>query len=983
MYFFQKGNIKRAYAFYSIIVTRKNAFATLLLALEETNQSGALEILKENENVTQNRSLPKDFSEVPSYVTSFLSNKEQHVLVVISIDTKLTLKRITQTVSSWQQFNSYNEICENFPAFDKSSNDFLCVHECKENFWDIFSALKRIKTKFVIIINKLNANDDFEGKLADRNACIEHDEIKIKDFTPKFRYHIVGNVQKYLRLSTYNINQALQKVDSSTLVQFINGESPVLFKDFVPKRPANYFARSVMCRQTKNKQNCDGNQDCPASSQYVIKEEDFINDMTSFNVDEIHHVCLSDTPGMGKSMLLANIARRLSSNRLYGFVTFVTLSNLIPVIKKELKETNNREEAIFSGFCEYACTSVGSIFVKINQSFLTEILLDGFDELNHDDEELGYECLKTIKHLFPNARLWVTTRPHKSQKLEQELNVQVYNIQAFCESDQIEFLASYWCTNCASLNEKELKSFAKLCLSDIKSIIRAQEQDIAGILLQCWLIAVWFQDEAKEFSSSGPHTDGSNLRKGVKHMIELYQNLVEKKFDIFFTQYQSSNIKTVYPPILEKSFFAYNAPTNYEDFAFNFFCKWYYREKTAPLTRKDLTNLHIYNSLKIVSQNLAKILEPNLHLTGILQENVIVNCGLMELKMSTLTFVHRTFADYFLAILFIECVENKYNDDIRSLVTTELLRTQKKIINLRKMEVDSCEFKHEVVCYFVDAMLKTKLESSKKLCIVSQCDPQDLRNIAKSCASGDFKNMFCSIFSANKSSKDIFDNQLAKELMVISVFGGCSKMFTEIRNLNCFIGAKLADTNNCDYSLLHSAVFGSEYETIENLWTHEDFSDLVKNDETRFKHLLHMCLSDTIDVNDKVLNEKIKILSYLSTIADYLLLSKNENDQIILQRDDVHIILLKEFINILSSREASLERFFNMNHVLPTDILYMFSECVILPPTQIITCRKYLFSNYDCTTVKHSVKLISKLNKDFNNDKNLQSMHLDDFEYVY
>ncbi|CAL8132381.1 unnamed protein product [Orchesella dallaii] len=202
----------------------------------------------------------------------------------------------------------------------------------------------------------------------------------------------------------------------------------------------------------KSKGNLSSLQDHVDKHQKEFTEDDFLSHINSQSIIDksLAPVCISDSPGMGKSILLANIGRKLKETG--QSVIFVVIEEFITKLKTALQENNVMDAMIrVLGSITFGhennsklSTALLKLLLLSGEGKKFELLFDGLDELNPKDFELAYKCLKLMAKTFKSGRLWVTTRLHLLAELENNLEVLGYNITPFDEEDQVNFFVSYW-----------------------------------------------------------------------------------------------------------------------------------------------------------------------------------------------------------------------------------------------------------------------------------------------------------------------------------------------------------------------------------------------------------------------------------------------------------------------------------------------------------------------------------------------------------
>ncbi|CAL8136610.1 unnamed protein product [Orchesella dallaii] len=253
-------------------------------------------------------------------------------------------------------------------------------------------------------------------------------------------------------------------------------------------------------------------------------------------------ICICDTPGMGKSILLANLARSIRKTHPNRCVLFIVLTEFMELIQ-ELRSKKNVREFDVSILLEalsliVSSNEFGKQYFKENANQEIEIFYDGLDEVPQEKINVAIMYLKLIPSALKAARIFITARPHLRPLLEEELNTFGYTMEPFDCEDQKKFLTDIWShtrmVTKQRINE-ELHLFAEVCISKLKSTLGTKEWDIAGIPLQCLLVAEVFRE--KGYFYADPENKITNkkceMEVNIKSITELYQRLFDKKIDKF------------------------------------------------------------------------------------------------------------------------------------------------------------------------------------------------------------------------------------------------------------------------------------------------------------------------------------------------------------------------------------------------------------------------------------------------------------------
>jgi hypothetical protein len=336
---------------------------------------------------------------------------------------------------------------------------------------------------------------------------------------------------------------------------------------------------------------------------YYSKAEDLINKV---NV-------ISDLTGMGKSYFLNKVAQRLKQKYQSDWVLFLKLNDLTDKLSKVSFDKADSEEWIkfFSkSIMGYTEDSFESVVFK--QSFLHEkchVVVDGFDEICPDYKEKVMDFIKAL--LNTNLKsLYVSTRPQMKEYLENCLNVFAFEFKPFDEEDQIKFLTQYL------KDEKKAEQIVK----QLPEHLNGKNMHIAGIPLQLKMIADILQENKRS---------DKIIEFFEKFDIGyLYDQFVEKKHDIYLTEkldIKKSNIR--------------------------------FKREHAGLSKNCNNQYFVIALITLFNKKvLAEISFEPLHKDDFHETGIILKRGINQYK-----FIHRTFAEYFAAIFFLE------NNDAKNL----------------------------------------------------------------------------------------------------------------------------------------------------------------------------------------------------------------------------------------------------------------------------------------------------------------------------
>jgi predicted NACHT family NTPase len=166
------------------------------------------------------------------------------------------------------------------------------------------------------------------------------------------------------------------------------------------------------------------------------------------------------------------------------------------------------------------------------------IMLDGFDEISPSYEETVIDLLQALRQTAVE-QLWVTTRPHLREELEDKLQQLSYTLKPFSKDNQIEFFTKFWSlknwvTEMDSKekeeNNKKLEKYAKELIKKLVLSISDKEREFTGIPLQTRMLAEAFEREVKIFCQSA---ESMSKLPSKLDLNGLFGKFIESKYDIY------------------------------------------------------------------------------------------------------------------------------------------------------------------------------------------------------------------------------------------------------------------------------------------------------------------------------------------------------------------------------------------------------------------------------------------------------------------
>jgi ankyrin repeat protein len=292
------------------------------------------------------------------------------------------------------------------------------------------------------------------------------------------------------------------------------------------------------------------------------------------------------------------------------------------------------------------------------------IMVDGFDEISPKYNETVIDILQVLKQTSIQ-QLWVTTRPHLREELEDNLQQLSYTLQPFSQVEQVECIKKFWIPtlNHENKDQNPLQIFATAIIRNLARSIGDKDKEFTGIPLQTRMLAEAFEQEFRSFYGSQksepelPHKIG---------LLGLYSKCIERKYDknkIQADKMSEHDYITCYLHLV----------------------KW----KHQLLALDELFPGHQIKFLQ--TNNPYTLSDELLARIGIVQRN----------KDGKMQFIHRTFAQYHVAEFLINQLTNE---------TKQLPQVQELLLNEVLIQPD-----HHVIRAFLNGLLENSSLSKQAL----------------------------------------------------------------------------------------------------------------------------------------------------------------------------------------------------------------------------------------------------------------------------
>jgi len=275
--------------------------------------------------------------------------------------------------------------------------------------------------------------------------------------------------------------------------------------------------------------------------------------------------------------------------------------------------------------------------------------LDGFDEISPFYKETVIDLVQGLRQTAVE-QLWVTTRPHLREELEDKLQQLSYTMEPFSERNQVEFLTKFWILKdwFTEPNDKgegkgnsKLEIYAEKLIKRLSKSISDKDRKFTGIPLQTRMLAEAFDEKVRIFYRS----DKSKPEISYKlDLLGLYKRFIERKYDIF--QEEKLQVSVNKAAAIEQ------------------------RERDLKSMRLD----HQLLALKMLfNEKQVAMVQNKRECTFSAEE--LTRIGIVQINCEGKPhFIHRTFAEYYVADCLVNSLTegNKTTEQVQTLILKDI-----------------------------------------------------------------------------------------------------------------------------------------------------------------------------------------------------------------------------------------------------------------------------------------------------------------------
>lgn len=344
------------------------------------------------------------------------------------------------------------------------------------------------------------------------------ENISLRELHDVARAHHVDRSSTQIRRLTVRFILAEFEEDFEQIAK-IAKNTPV---HLLQKRDGNFFWR-------KSRGSLHIIQEYIHPQQEVVTEKDFIG-----NLPADDSICFADNPGMGKSLLMANLCIQKSTLSNSGALLYIEFPKLLTLFDKS--KTDFAASDALNVVVKMLCTNdLGKrILLELIRlkKLKVDLFLDGFDEIPEFNISLAKAVTSVFVHEPSYFQVYCSTRLHRREKMERIVGALSYTISPFNTCNQIDFLCKFWFHQYKVETTSTLIEFAKHVVKSVKAKLETDGANIIGIPLQCNLLAEIFSSDAMKHSHQGKSTKLGIYVEPLS-ICDMYQQLEEKRMSNF------------------------------------------------------------------------------------------------------------------------------------------------------------------------------------------------------------------------------------------------------------------------------------------------------------------------------------------------------------------------------------------------------------------------------------------------------------------
>jgi ankyrin repeat protein len=357
---------------------------------------------------------------------------------------------------------------------------------------------------------------------------------------------------------------------------------------------------------------------------------------TAENLDEFmqHAQCqkvmlIADSAGMGKTTVLTYLSKQIKQKFPTYWVVKIDLNDRTVVREAQMKQKIGTIEFLSEKLLKLRHPFEKELFKQccqvLEEATKVVLMFDGFDEISPKYKETVLDLLQDLNPLKQPwiEQLWVTTRPHLREELEDNLQHLCYTLEPLSEDNQVGFLTKFWhqSLKLQEGNQQQLEIYARALIEKLAQSISDKEKEFTGIPLQTRMLAEAFEKEVKTFCLS--QKSEPELPKELC-IVDLYRKFIENKWNIFIEKGEIAKEQLIHTFIHDIS----------------------------------VTKNHQKLALEILFPELKDTVS-KLEKSQLLVPGAISGIGIVQYVNDKFHFIHHTFAEYYVADFLVTQLANE------------------------------------------------------------------------------------------------------------------------------------------------------------------------------------------------------------------------------------------------------------------------------------------------------------------------------------
>ncbi|XP_063926709.1 uncharacterized protein LOC135140199 [Zophobas morio] len=249
-------------------------------------------------------------------------------------------------------------------------------------------------------------------------------------------------------------------------------------------------------------------------STHSVHESQLVNDDNKTNI-----ICAN--PGMGKSTLMKNLK---ISTRSSIWTILISARNHALYFRKRGGDVDGFFNYILDENCRLCHTFDAEVFRTLLEKDQVQLIWDGLDEVSDRSLEVILTLIDAISN--KGVRQWITARTNVRNVLEDRFHIFSRDIKPFNQAEQQIYVQER-----LDLSKDDLRViFHKIKVN----VEMYSNNDILGIPLQIYMLTELFKQNSTKYA---------DLLNTAFTLLDLYENFIHEKFEIYFNEKRQSNRK--------------------------------------------------------------------------------------------------------------------------------------------------------------------------------------------------------------------------------------------------------------------------------------------------------------------------------------------------------------------------------------------------------------------------------------------------------